>query len=156
MAKDLARTRQYITKFIEMKTHLNAVALKIQTIKSHQQLSESMKDVTKVLMKLNKQMDSKELEKIMQEFMRENEKAEMTQEMMGEAIDDAMDGESNAAEEDMIVNKGEFYMMNFYCCYILLYYVTIITATLNLTTLLHIPYKLLCIISILQPFNPTP
>lgn len=30
MAKDLVRTRQYTTKFIEMKTHLNAVSLKLQ------------------------------------------------------------------------------------------------------------------------------
>jgi charged multivesicular body protein 2A len=30
MAKDLVRTRNYITRFIEMKTHLNAVSLKMQ------------------------------------------------------------------------------------------------------------------------------
>ena len=30
MAKDLVRTRHYVTKFIEMKTHLNAVALQVQ------------------------------------------------------------------------------------------------------------------------------
>jgi hypothetical protein len=30
MAKDLVRTRNYTTRFIVMKTHLNAVALKMQ------------------------------------------------------------------------------------------------------------------------------
>jgi hypothetical protein len=45
MAKDLVRTRNYITRFIEMKTHLNAVSLKIQTIKSHQAMAEAMKGV---------------------------------------------------------------------------------------------------------------
>lgn len=30
MAKDYVRTKNYITRFIEMKTHLNAVSLKIQ------------------------------------------------------------------------------------------------------------------------------
>jgi hypothetical protein len=30
MAKDLVRTRNYITRFINMKTQLNAVSLKIQ------------------------------------------------------------------------------------------------------------------------------
>lgn len=34
MAKDYVRTKNYITKFIEMKTHLNAVSLKIQVSKS--------------------------------------------------------------------------------------------------------------------------
>lgn len=30
MAKDYVRTKNYVTKFIEMKTHLNAVSLKMQ------------------------------------------------------------------------------------------------------------------------------
>jgi hypothetical protein len=30
MAKDYVRNKNYITKFIEMKTHLNAVSLKMQ------------------------------------------------------------------------------------------------------------------------------
>lgn len=30
MVKDYVRTKAYITRFIEMKTHLNAVSLKIQ------------------------------------------------------------------------------------------------------------------------------
>lgn len=34
MAKDLVRTRNYITRFIEMKTHLNAVSLKMQVFSS--------------------------------------------------------------------------------------------------------------------------
>lgn len=34
MAKDLVRTRNYVTRFIEMKTHLNAVSLKMQVIVS--------------------------------------------------------------------------------------------------------------------------
>lgn len=34
MAKDLVRTRNYITRFITMKTHLNAVSLKMQVLSS--------------------------------------------------------------------------------------------------------------------------
>ena len=48
MAKDLVRTRTYITKFIEMRSHLNGAALKLQTVKSHQALAESMSSVAKV------------------------------------------------------------------------------------------------------------
>jgi charged multivesicular body protein 2A len=39
MAKDLVRTRQYITKFIEMRSHLQGCALKLQTVKSHQAMA---------------------------------------------------------------------------------------------------------------------
>jgi charged multivesicular body protein 2A len=35
-AKELVRTKNYITKFLQMRAHLNAVLLKIQTVKSHE------------------------------------------------------------------------------------------------------------------------
>jgi charged multivesicular body protein 2A len=48
MAKDLVRTRQYIGKFYGMKTQLQAVSLRIQTLRSNQQMAEAMKGATKV------------------------------------------------------------------------------------------------------------
>lgn len=105
MAKDLVRTKNYITKFITMKTHLNAVALKIQTIKSHDQMATAMKGVTKALVQMNKQISLPGLNKIMTDFMRENEKNEVMQEVIGDTLDDAMEEEGSAAEEDAIVNQ---------------------------------------------------
>ena len=43
MAKDLVRTRQQIQKFYEMKSHLQAVSLKIQTLKSTAAMADAMK-----------------------------------------------------------------------------------------------------------------
>lgn len=105
MAKDYVRTKQHITRFIEMKTHLNAVSLKMQTVKSHQAMSDAMKGVTVALGKMNKKMNMPQLTKIMQEFMKENERSELTQEMMGDAIDDAMGSDETAEEEDRLVNQ---------------------------------------------------
>jgi hypothetical protein len=48
MAKDLVRTRRYISKFYGMKTQLQAVSLRIQTMRSNQQMAEAMKGATKV------------------------------------------------------------------------------------------------------------
>lgn len=48
MAKDLVRTRRYISKFYGMKTQLQAVSLRIQTLRSNQQMAEAMKGATKV------------------------------------------------------------------------------------------------------------
>ena len=47
MAKDLVRTRTYITKFIELRSHLNAVALKLQTVKSQEAMARAMKSVAR-------------------------------------------------------------------------------------------------------------
>ena len=49
MAKDLVRTRQYITKFIEMRSQLQGCALKLQTVRSHKAMSDAMATTTKAM-----------------------------------------------------------------------------------------------------------
>eukprot|EP01035_Chromulina_nebulosa_P017049 gene17049-22559_t len=105
MVKDLVRTKKTITKFIELKTHLNAVSLKMQTVKSTQAMADAMKGVTKALISTNKQIDLPSLNKIMAEFMKENEKNEIMQEMIGDSIDDAMEVEGSSEEEELIFNQ---------------------------------------------------
>eukprot|EP01031_Cornospumella_fuschlensis_P026728 gene26728-32297_t len=105
MVKDYVRTKAYITRFIEMKTHLNAVSLKIQTVKSHDAMATAMKGVTQALGKMNKKINLPGLQKVMAEFMKENERAEMTQDMIGDTIDDALEEEGSAEEEGMIMSQ---------------------------------------------------
>merc|ERR1719312_1954980 len=47
MAKDLVRTRKAIKKFMLMKANIQAVSLKIQTLKSQNSMAQAMKGVTK-------------------------------------------------------------------------------------------------------------
>ena len=105
MAKDLVRTRQYITKFIEMRSHLQGCALKLQTVKSHAAMAEAMANTAKAMHKMNKAVDVPAINKMMAEFEKENMKSEMMQEMMGDAIDDALEGEEDEEEEEKIVNQ---------------------------------------------------
>ena len=48
MAKDLVRTRRYISKFYQMRTQLQAVSLRLQTLRSNEQMATAMKGATKV------------------------------------------------------------------------------------------------------------
>ena len=105
MAKDLVRTRQYITKFIEMRSHLQGCALKLQTVKSHAAMAEAMANTARAMHKMNKAVDVPAITKMMAEFEKENMKSEMMQEIMGDAIDDVMEGEENEEEEEKIVNQ---------------------------------------------------
>jgi len=105
MAKDLVRTRQYITKFIEMRSHLQGCALKLQTVKSHAAMAEAMAATAKAMHKMNKAVDVPAINKMMAEFEKENMKSEMMQEIMGEAMDDVMEGDENEEEEEKIVNQ---------------------------------------------------
>jgi charged multivesicular body protein 2A len=104
MAKDLVRTRAYITKFIEMRSQLQGCALKLQTVKSHQAMAEAMSSTAKAMSKMNKAVNVPSINKMMAEFEKENMKSEMMQEMMGDAIDDIMD-ENDEEEEDRIVGQ---------------------------------------------------
>lgn len=101
MAKDLVRTRQYITKFIEMRSHLQGCALKLQTVASHAAMAEAMKSTAIAMRKMNKAVNVPAINKMMAEFEKENMKSEMMQEIMGEAIDGAMDNDEE--EEDRVV-----------------------------------------------------
>ncbi|CCX31271.1 Snf7-domain-containing protein [Pyronema domesticum] len=101
-AKDLVRTRRYITKFAQMKTQLQAVSLRIQTVRSNEQMMQSMKGATGLLSSMNKSMNLPALQRIAAEFERENDIMDMRQEMMDDAIDDVT-GLDEDEETDEIV-----------------------------------------------------
>ncbi|KAJ3093409.1 Charged multivesicular body protein 2A [Phlyctochytrium bullatum] len=105
MAKDLVRTRRYIQKFYQMKTQLQAVGLRIQTMRSNQSMADAMKGATKAMRMMNKNVNMPEITKIMMQFERESEMMDMKEEMMTDAIDDVMDEEADAEEEENIVNQ---------------------------------------------------
>ncbi|KAJ3414267.1 Charged multivesicular body protein 2A [Chytridiales sp. JEL 0842] len=103
MAKDLVRTRRYIQKFYQMKTQLQGVSLRIQTMRSNQAMADAMKGVTKAMRGMNKSINLPEIAKIMMEFEKESEMMDMKEEMMNDAIDDAVDEEEDEEESDAIV-----------------------------------------------------
>ncbi|KAH7441862.1 hypothetical protein KP509_03G059200 [Ceratopteris richardii] len=105
MAKDLVRTRHQITKFYGLKSQLQGVSLRIQTMKSTQSMAEAMKGVTKAMRQMNRRMSLPAIQKIMQEFERQNERMEMTMEVMGDAVDDAMEGDEEEEETEELVNQ---------------------------------------------------
>lgn len=105
MAKDLVRTRRNVQKFYQMKTQLQAVGLRIQTLRSSQQMAEAMKGATKAMGSMNRQMNLPQIQKIMMDFERESEMMDMKDEMMGDAIDDAFEEDEDEEESEEIVNK---------------------------------------------------
>lgn len=48
MAKDLVRTRSHVQKMIKMKTQLQAVSLRLQTVKSQNAMANAIKGVARV------------------------------------------------------------------------------------------------------------
>lgn len=104
-AKDLVRTRRYIQKFYQMRTQLQAISLRIQTVRSNQQMMESMKGATKLLGSMNRQMNLPALQRIAMEFEKENDIMDQRQEMMDDAIDDVTGLEDDEVEGEEVVNQ---------------------------------------------------
>lgn len=98
MAKDLVRTRRYCKKFMLMKANIQAVSLKIQTLRSQNAMAQAMKGVTRAMQSMNRQLNMPQIQRILQEFEKQSEIMDMKEEMMNDAIDDAM--EDDADEEE--------------------------------------------------------
>ncbi len=80
------RTRRYVKKFMLMRANIQAVSLKIQTLKSQNAMAQAMKGVTKAMQNMNKQMKLPEIQKIMMEFEKQSEIMDMKEEMMSDTI----------------------------------------------------------------------
>lgn len=94
------RTRRHIQKFYQMKTQLQAVSLRIQTLRSNQQMGEAMKGATRAMGMMNRSMNLPQVQRIMREFERESEVMDMKEEMMSDAVDEAMDDEGEGLGEE--------------------------------------------------------
>lgn len=105
MAKDLVRTRRYVKKFMLMKANIQAVSLKIQTLKSQNAMGEAMKGVTKAMTNMNRQLNLPQIQKILHEFEKQSEIMDMKEEMINDAMDDAMEDEGDEEETDAIVSQ---------------------------------------------------
>ena len=84
---------------------LQAVSLKIQTLKSQNTMAQAMKGVSKAMMNMNKQMNLPQIQQILHEFEKQSEIMDMKEELINDAIDDAMEDEGDEEEGDAIVSQ---------------------------------------------------
>ena len=101
MAKDLVRTRHSIAKLHVLKSQLQAVSLRMQTLKSTRTMADAIRGVTRAMKDMNSQLNVPSLNNIMRDFERQNERMENTTDIVSDTIDDAMiaDGEEEESEE---------------------------------------------------------
>lgn len=105
LAKGYVRSKNYIARFIMMKTQLKGIALQMQTMKSTQSMTTAMAGVTKALQQMNKTMDLTHLTQILADFAKEDETAKTGAEMMGEMIDDTMMQDGDSEQEDLLISQ---------------------------------------------------
>lgn len=76
----------------------------MQTVRSNEQMMQSMKGATSLLGSMNRQMNLPALQRIAMEFERENDIMDQRQEMMDDAIDDVT-GLEDEEEGEEVVNQ---------------------------------------------------
>ena len=85
-----------------MRTQLQAISLRIQTVRSNEQMMQSMKGATSLLGSMNRQMNLPALQRIAMEFEKENDIMDQRQEMMDDAIDDVTGLEDEEEGEEVV------------------------------------------------------
>ncbi|KXT17309.1 hypothetical protein AC579_525 [Pseudocercospora musae] len=81
---------------------LSMVLLTSQTVRSNEQMMQSMKGATKLLGSMNRQMNLPALQRIAMEFEKENDIMDQRQEMMDDAIDDVTGVEDEEDSEEVV------------------------------------------------------
>merc|ERR1712137_681441 len=106
MAKDLVRTRANIQKFHRMKSQLQAVSLRIQTIKSTAAMANAMSGAARAMHAMNTSMNLPAMQRVMMEFEKQSEMMDMKEEMMEDTMDDLFEmDEDEDMETDEVINK---------------------------------------------------
>jgi charged multivesicular body protein 2A len=105
MAKSMIRNRKAVTKMHQLKSHLQGISLRIQTLKSTQSMAQAMRGATKAMSVMSSQLSVPALNNIMKDFEKQNEKMEMAEEMMGDALDDAFEEDGEEEETDELVSS---------------------------------------------------
>jgi charged multivesicular body protein 2A len=104
-AKDLVRTKQHIAKFYQMRSTLQGLNLKMQTMKTSNEIANAMGKMSKAMKQMNKKMNVPKMQELMYEFQKQEAQMEMGQEMMDDVLDDALDDPETAENEEAIVKQ---------------------------------------------------
>ncbi|KAL0205489.1 hypothetical protein P9112_000796 [Eukaryota sp. TZLM1-RC] len=103
MAKDIVRTRKNIDKFYRMKTQLQAVSLRLQTLKSSHSLASVMKKTTQAMGRMNAQLNLPSLQRTMMQFEQQSEMLDSKNEMIDDTLDDVFAEEDEEEETEELI-----------------------------------------------------
>ena len=102
LAKDLVRTRAYITKMYTMRAQLQTVSMQLTTMKTTAAMNQAMAGATKAMMRMNAKMNLPAMQKITMEFQKQNEIMGMKEEMMNDVMEDMTEDDEDEESEDII------------------------------------------------------
>jgi len=102
LAKDLVRTRSYITKMYNMRAQLQAVSMQLTTMKTTAAMNQAMAGATKAMMRMNSKMNLPAMQKIAMEFQKQSEMMGMKEEMIEDTLSELGEDDEDEESEELI------------------------------------------------------
>merc|ERR1712176_228842 len=103
LAKQIVKTRQAKQRSYQASAQIKGVGMNMNNMMAQQKMAQSMASTSKIMGKMNKQMDPLQVQKTMAKFSAENAKFEMTGELLDDAMDMAFDVDEG--ETDAVVTR---------------------------------------------------
>ncbi|KAJ2793345.1 ESCRT-III subunit protein did4 [Coemansia guatemalensis] len=101
-AKDLVRTRKYITKYRVMGAQMQNLQLQIQHVSSTQVSTNAFKEAALTMRSMNRNMNLPGMQSVAMEYQREMESMNMRTTLMDDTMEDTMEDASSEEEGDPV------------------------------------------------------
>merc|ERR1719473_1464175 len=88
-----------------MKSHMEAISLRLTTMQSSMQMAKTMKGVTKAMGRMNAKMNLPQIQSIMAEFENQSEIMGVKEEMMDDAMEDAFADDNDEEEQQQVLDE---------------------------------------------------
>ncbi|SBT75907.1 vacuolar protein sorting-associated protein 2, putative [Plasmodium ovale] len=105
LAKDFVHIKNTISKFNKIKSHLFSMQIKLQSVKSSEQLSKNLKNMNMVIKKVNNYLKLENINNCINEFQKENNKVNLKEDMLDDLFETLNYDIDLEDEEDIIVSK---------------------------------------------------
>eukprot|EP01023_Acetabularia_acetabulum_P020808 TRINITY_DN20875_c0_g2_i3.p2 TRINITY_DN20875_c0_g2~~TRINITY_DN20875_c0_g2_i3.p2 ORF type:complete len:197 (-),score=33.37 TRINITY_DN20875_c0_g2_i3:10-600(-) len=87
VAKTLLRNRRTVTKMYNLRSLIQAVELRVSTLKSQQAMGSALKGISKAMKAMTDQLDLPALQKVLDKFQLQNERMESANNLMSDAFE---------------------------------------------------------------------
>ncbi|EEB09292.1 vacuolar sorting protein Did4 [Schizosaccharomyces japonicus yFS275] len=101
-ARDLMRLRNSRKRMQNTKTQLQAIGLRLTTVRSSDQMMSSMRSATTLLTRMNRSANLPALTRITQQFERENDMMEQRQDMIDEQFEEGLEDEDEEEADELV------------------------------------------------------
>jgi charged multivesicular body protein 2A len=88
ICKDVVRNRRAMQQFLKLKSQLEALGLRIETVKAQSGIQAALKGAAGAMHQLNQITNVPQMQAIVQKFMAENELMDMKAEMLDDSMND--------------------------------------------------------------------